>query len=152
MKEQSTVSDRSNEPWAAEVRARLQARGKQRPGTKARQILALWPEIRAVLAGGQTLKTVRDWLNEEGVAVTYGALTSYVSRIRRRERALSEMSSHGSAAELSLLAVTQDQRAIANTVTASPHESADPLQNVRERSANRPGFEYPPGVDEESLI
>ncbi len=115
--------------------------------------MVLWPEIRAALENGQTLKTIRDWLEESGVVVTYSSLTSYVSRVRRRENLRSFRPngppSPSARAELGMRPATaEDQEEIAMTAEQHP----DPLKNVRDRNANRPGFEYPPGVDEDSLI
>ena len=46
----------------------------------------LWPEIQAALAEGQSVKTIRTWLEEDaGVVLSITSLTSYISRIRRRE-------------------------------------------------------------------
>jgi hypothetical protein len=47
----------------------------------------LWPEIEGALAGGQSLKSIREWLEEEGVIVTRATLSSYKRRFRRREEA-----------------------------------------------------------------
>jgi hypothetical protein len=142
----------SVEPWHQSVRARLRARESDKPHLKARQILMLWPEIAAALAAGQTLKTIRDWLEEEEIAVSYGALTSYVSRIRRRMKPVVNADFES----------TRDENTAEDTASVAPeispvmvdaeNEPPDPLRNVRERNASRPGFEYPPGVDEEALI
>jgi len=72
--------------WAAESRLRLARRREKKPVTKAGQIRALWPEISAALEGGQSVKSIRDWLEEDaGITVGITSLTSYISRIRRRE-------------------------------------------------------------------
>jgi hypothetical protein len=75
-----------SENWITEVRRRLAARREKKPETKGGQIWALWPEIKAALANGQTFKSIRLWLEEEGgVIVTAGSLRSYVRRCRRKE-------------------------------------------------------------------
>ena len=72
--------------WASESRLRLARRRGKRPDTKAAQIRALWPEIAAALEGGQSVKSIRHWLEEDaGILVGTTSLTSYISRIRRRE-------------------------------------------------------------------
>lgn len=72
--------------WAIQARTRLAQRRAEKPVTKSGQIRALWPDIEAALAVGQTMKTICTWLAEEaGIAVGVTSLTSYVSRIRRRE-------------------------------------------------------------------
>jgi hypothetical protein len=88
-----TVRARANEShnrhgkWVTQARDRLAARREEKPLTKAGQIRALWREIEGALADGQSLKSVRDWLEEEGVVVTRATLSSYKRRFRRREEA-----------------------------------------------------------------
>lgn len=73
--------------WIAAARRRFAARRAEKPATKAGQIRALWPEIKAALAEGQSVKTIRQWLEDDaGVTLSITSLTSYISRIRRRER------------------------------------------------------------------
>ena len=72
--------------WASESRLRLARRRGKKPDTKAAQIRALWPEIDAALEGGQSLKCICHWLEEDaGINVGTTSLTSYISRIRKRE-------------------------------------------------------------------
>ena len=80
-------SDKRSGKWVTEARNRLAARREEKPLTKAGQIRALWPEIEGALAGGQSLKSIREWLEEEGVIVTRATLSSYKKRFRRREEA-----------------------------------------------------------------
>lgn len=141
--DKGTAPDRESPQWQAELRARIQARGNGRPTLKARQIRALWPEIRAALVNGQTLRTIRRWLEEEGVAISYGTFTSYVSRLRSMEKANPVIRPQ--------VEKLPDCKAT-EVVQLQGEKPVDPLKNVRERNANRPGFDYPPGVDEESLI
>lgn len=73
--------------WIVLARTRLAQRRTERPVTKAGQIRALWPEIDAALAGGQSMKSILRWLEEDaGIALGITSLTSYISRIRRREK------------------------------------------------------------------
>jgi hypothetical protein len=73
--------------WIVLARSRLAQRRAEKPVTKAGQIRALWPEIDAALAGGQSMKSIRKWLEEDaGISLGINSLTSYISRIRRRER------------------------------------------------------------------
>ena len=80
-------SDKRSGKWVTQTRNRLAARREEKPLTKAGQIRALWPEIEGALAGGQSLKSIREWLEEEGVIVTRATLSSYKRRFRRREEA-----------------------------------------------------------------
>jgi hypothetical protein len=80
--------DRTEIPrnWIAATRKHFALRRSEKPATKAGQIRALWPEIKAALAEGQSMKTIRTWLEQDaGLALNITSFTSYVSRIRRRE-------------------------------------------------------------------
>ena len=73
--------------WFALARARFARHRTEKPSTKAGQIRALWPDIDAALQGGQSLKSIRKWLEEDaGVSLSIASLTSYISRIRRRAK------------------------------------------------------------------
>ena len=73
--------------WMAQARTRLALRRAEKPATKAGQIRALWPDIEAALAVGQTIKSICKWLEEDaGITLGVTSLTSYISRIRRREK------------------------------------------------------------------
>jgi hypothetical protein len=81
----------NSETWIAVARTRLALRRVEKPATKAGQIRALWPEIDAAIAGGQSMKSIRKWLEEDaGIVLAITSLTSYISRIRRRETARSQ--------------------------------------------------------------
>ncbi len=71
--------------WFSQAHARFARRRTEKPATKAGQIRALWPDIDAALQGGQSMKSIRKWLEEDaGVTLSITSLTSYISRIRRR--------------------------------------------------------------------
>ena len=74
--------------WVVQTRTRLAQRRAEKPATKAGQIRALWPDVEAALAVGQSMKTICGWLAQDaGITLGVTSLTSYVSRIRRREEA-----------------------------------------------------------------
>lgn len=74
--------------WVIQARSRLALRRAEKPATKAGQIRALWPDIEAALAVGQSVNSVCKWLAEDaGIAIGATSLISYISRIRRREAA-----------------------------------------------------------------
>ena len=87
MRARANDSDKRHGKWVTQARNRLAARREEKPLTKAGQIRALWREIEGALADGQSLKSVREWLEEEGVVVTRATLSSYKRRFRRREEA-----------------------------------------------------------------
>jgi hypothetical protein len=72
--------------WIGPARSRLAAHRAEKPTTKAGQIRALRPEIEAALAGGHSMKSIRQRLEEDaGISLSVASLTSYMSRFRRRE-------------------------------------------------------------------
>jgi hypothetical protein len=126
---------KAEQQWIAETRDRLAQRRGKKPATKAGQLRALWPEIRAAKAEGQSLATIRQWLEEEaGIILTVQSLGSYLTRIRRKER------------------VTQ---AAPTPPPAQVHSKA-PVSSTRAKipvSAKKTrGFEYPPGPPDESKL
>lgn len=75
--------------WIPETRNRLAQRRAKKPDTKAGQIWAVWPEIKAALDDGQSFKSVCQWLKDDaGLSVSIPSLRSYSSRSRRKEAAL----------------------------------------------------------------
>jgi len=79
-------SESLSEDWINDARRRLAERRGKKPETKAGQIWALWPEIKAAIGDGQSMKSIRLWLEEEaGVVVTTGSLRSYIRRCRAKE-------------------------------------------------------------------
>lgn len=145
-----------NEDWIELARARMTAKGKEKPSTKAGAVRALWPVIQIALENGQTLKSIRDWLEDEGIHLSYNQLTSYVGRVRRKmERPETAAPKAGKTASV---ATEVDDGARPKTADSQskPHGSvllnSDPLANVRAREQNRPTFEYNPEFKEDELI
>ncbi len=138
--------------WAMEARTRLARRRAEKPATKAGQIRALWPDIEAALDAGQSVKTICTWLEEEaGITLGVTSLTSYVSRIRRRE-------AHRRAATPAPFAASpisvDARRPLAYARTPGVVPAFDPLANLRASQAKNPGFHYrpPTAKDEKDLI
>ena len=105
--------------------------------TKSGQIRALWLEIQAAIADGQSLASIRQWLEEEGgIVVTVQSLGSYLTRIRRKEIA----------------------KASAPTPPAQPSAETklppvpNPPAKLQESTKKKRGFEYPPGPPDESKL
>ena len=139
--------------WVMQARTRLARRRAEKPATKSGQIRALWPDIEAALAVGQSMKTICTWLAEEaGITLGVTSLTSYVSRIRRRET-----HRHPS---IPVPSVASPISADARPPLASPRTPGsvapgfDPLANFRTSQAKNPGFHYSPAKaeDEKDLI
>jgi len=135
-----------------QARTRLARRRAEKPGTKSGQIRALWPDIEAAIAVGQSMKTICTWLAEEaGITLGVTSLTSYVSRIRRREIRLRTPPLVPIAAS-PLSADPYPQIATGRTPAAEP--AFDPLANFRTSQAKNPGYHYHPATadDEKDLI
>jgi hypothetical protein len=80
--------ENSSENWINDARRRLADWRGKKPETKAGQIWALWPEIKAALSDGQSIKSIRGWLEEgAGIVVTADSLRSYVRRCYAKEEA-----------------------------------------------------------------
>jgi len=117
--------------WASDSRLRLAQRRDTKPDTKAAQIRALWPEIAAALELGQSVKSIRHWLEEDaGIIVGTTSLTSYISRIRRRE----------SRAQHALESPTHEAHAV--DVPVAPNE-----QGVRRPPGGAQHLKPPPNAD-----
>jgi hypothetical protein len=129
---------KAEQQWIAETRNRLLQRRGKRPATKAGQLRALWPEIRAAIADGQSLATIRQWLEEEGgIVVTVQSLGSYLTRIRRKERANP---------------VPVTPAPVPRTVRPKRSGDSNPRTKVRESATRKREFEYPPGPPDESQL
>src|ERR1700677_2940050 len=124
--------------WITETRLRLAQRRGKKPATKSGQIRALWPEIRAAIADGQSLASIRQWLEEEGgVIVTVQSLGSYLTRIRRKEKAT---------------AATPTPPLAQPLAEAKLPSAPSSRENFQESAKKKHGFEYPPGPPDESKL
>jgi hypothetical protein len=130
---------------------RLRARLGEKPRTKAGQIRQAWPDIKALFDAGHSLKDIWVWLNESGIQIGYARLSHYTGQLRRRDQ---------SAASPERLRVSDhppqsshegSSRQVATEVEKPP-APVDPLANIREREARRPGFQYNSEPDVKKLI
>jgi hypothetical protein len=138
-----------SENWIASVRSRLALRRAEKPATKAGQILAVWPEIEAALAGGQSMKSIRRWLEEDaGITLGLTSLTSYISRLRRRQTANWRI---GASSEDSVRAQTKVEPVLAPRLAratfttrpnakSAPEQPEDPLAQAM-RALSKPRFD-----------
>ena len=117
--------------WVSHARARFARHRTEKPATKAGQIRALWPDIEAALEGGQSMKSIRKWLEEDaGITLGIASLTSYISRIRRRRAAKQPETPPGPSAHSS----------VATQATASAALEHDPLAQAK-RALSQPKFD-----------
>lgn len=148
--------ENESQDWVDLARARITARGKARPSTKAGAVRALWPVIEAALANGQSLKSVRNWLEEDGVHLTYNQLTSYAGRIRRTSKKIASAPLEAGKANITKQETTSTSVEQLDTAlgpkSPATGPSNDPIANIRSRDQKRPTFEYNPNFNEDELI
>jgi hypothetical protein len=126
------------------ARSRLAILRETKPRTKAAQIRALWPDIKAALDKGHSLKAVCDCLQEDGIIITVQTLGSYITRIRRKSTAIHILASSSQKVVVGVVAGQDNSGASAATGNRSENKPRDPLANVRERLGKRTGFDYRP--------
>lgn len=125
--------------------SRIQKLRDDSPTTVMGWIRLAWPDIKAALDRHVALKTIHKRLNEAGIPISYPRLSLYVGRLRREEEGKTATRSVEKAA-----AETLEHRPVKD---AAPAQHRDPLDNFRERTSNRPGFDFRPGPpDEDELI
>jgi hypothetical protein len=145
------MAQNSRRDLTTTARARLAALREKKPPTKAAQIRALWPDIKAALDGGHTLQSVCECLEADGINVDTRSLAVYVSRIRRASAVESGVRSLPAA---NAERFEREGRKSANEQpTSMAKQSADPLANVRDRQRKRSAFDYRPELaDPKELI
>jgi hypothetical protein len=105
-----------------------------------------WPDIKAALDRQVALKTIHERLNEAGISISYQRLSLYIGRLRREEQTKQTAERKAEKAVVE----TPAQRPATD---AAPAQHRDPLGNFRERTGNRPVFDFPSGPpDEDELI
>jgi hypothetical protein len=135
---------KAEQQWIAETKDRLAQRRGKKPATKAGQLRALWPEIRAAIGDGHSLASIRQWLEEEaGIVVSVQSRGSYLTRIRRKERA-----NPITPARQPLAPPPSPRR---SAVEPKPTLSNPPVR-VQTTAKKTRGFEYPPGPPDESKL
>lgn len=139
-------------PHDQSARARLAALREKRVPKKAAQIRALWPEIKAALDDGHSLKAVCDCLEADGIAITVQTLGSYITRMRRKSIPAESLGAPLSASKQSASA-EDNPSGIIEAKDSNRKKSSDPLANVRDRQGKRSAFDYRPELaDPKELI
>lgn len=132
------------------ARARLAALREKKPPKKAAQIRALWPEIKAALDEGHSLKSVCHCLEADGIAVSVQTLGSYITRLRRKSDPAFRLTP-----AIDNKAQTKDAGRVVHLAESGREKPFDPLANIRrEREKKRnSGFDYRPDLaDPKELI
>jgi hypothetical protein len=129
----------------------LVALRNEEPKMLIRILRILWPDIRAALDRGHTLKVIHESLGHGGIAISYRQFCAYVARLRREQRnmekgiAVSDRLMHGTPAAQS--------NGSAHEVPDQKDGLHDPHANVREHLIrNRPGFNYDDGLPDKNKL
>jgi hypothetical protein len=139
-----TQSGNSSDTWPPLARTRLAALREKKPARKSAQIRAVWPDIKAALDNGHTLKAVCECLEPTGIAVTVPALAVYIGRIRKEDREIDNAPVPVSAVGPKDSSTAHRDQTNPKSTGSGTRHSADPLANVRERGANNRPFDYRP--------
>jgi hypothetical protein len=134
---------------------RLRARLHEKPRTKAGQVRHAWPEIRALLEAGHSLKDIHVWLGEIGIEIGYARLSDYTAQLKRRDHAVADTGRVLGNGQSSAMGSGQAERsppAIGGPESGQPERKDDPLAHVRDRERRQPGFQYNAEPDPKKLI
>lgn len=114
----------------------IRALQREKPTTVMGMIRVVWPDIRAALEHGHTLRVVHARLVESGIPVGYRQLSVYLRRLERKQRRVVTKSAASPRAE-----------------SLSPTNHArDPLSNIRERARKPAGFQFEQKLADESEL
>jgi hypothetical protein len=130
------------------ARARLAALREKKPPRKAAQIRGLWPEIKAALDNGHSLKAVCDCLEADGISISVRTLGSYITRMRKKSVPVESIVAPRSAAPDA--PPGPESHAHSKPAGSKP---PNPLANIRYRQGRRSAFDYRPELaDPKKLI
>ena len=129
--------------------SRLKTLQGEEPAKLSKLIGILWPDIRAAISRGHTLKFINTRLQEIGIPISYHQLVVYVGRLRRADAIEQGETAYGPERTGQIL------KPSAKTALDECEGAArDPLANIKDRLIhNRPGFSFddrPP--DKKKLI
>jgi hypothetical protein len=137
-------SHNRSDTWPPLARSHLAALREKKPARKSAQIRAVWPDIKAALDKGHSLKVVCECLEATGVAVTVPALAVYIGRIRKKDREIDRVPPPVSAVASKDSSATPGDRTDLKTTGNGTRHSTDPLANFRESGASDRRFDYRP--------
>ncbi len=122
--------------------SRLRALRGEKPATQMGQVRWAWPDIKAALELGHSLKTIHQRLNESGIPIGYRTLSLYLGRVRRQ--GTGKPAPQMSGRSTSPIPRPADPEYDAGSST-KPSVKRDPLANLRELNRKRPGFHFDEG-------
>ncbi|HLG98697.1 MAG TPA: hypothetical protein VKX49_20465 [Bryobacteraceae bacterium] len=139
---------------ASTARNRLAALSEKKPRSMAAQLRLLWPEIRAALDRGHTLKAVCECLEGDGLKMSIYTLGSYVARMRRSSATVPAAPARSESPHPSVIAgESSDGKNEQADRSLDEKNRTDPLANLRKSQAKRPAFDYRPELaDADKLI
>jgi hypothetical protein len=105
----------------------------ENPMKLMRLLRLAWPDIKAALQRGHTLRVVHTRLLESGIEMSYDLLACYVRRLRREETAKTAANPPA----------TAGKRTAPEHMREPDGSARDPMANVRDLLVhNRPGFDF----------
>ena len=122
--------------------SRLRALRGEKPTAQMGQIRWAWPDIKAALELGHSLKTIHQRLNESGIPISYRTLSLYLGRVRKQGtgKPASPISSRSTPPIPGPAGPEYDAGS-----STKRSEKRDPLANLRELNRKRPGFHFDEG-------
>lgn len=129
------------------TRLKRKAQIRDRPKRQVGLVRWLWPEIRATLNAGYSVREIQTGLADVGVHFRYRSLALYIRQFRLQEK----NTPTAGAAPINIRAIPgeafrPDEGELGPPGVKQPH---DPLRNIREMRAKRPTFEYKPPTPED---
>ena len=118
----------------------IDALSSEKPTTKSGLVRSLLPEIEAALQAGHTIKTIWERIHQQETTLSYRVFWLALKRLRAKE-------SKSTAPANGEKGPTQDL-----PPEKSRTSEFDPLANVKEAEATRPGFYYRGTEDLEELV
>ena len=135
------------------ARARLAALREKKPSRKAARIRGLWPEIKAALDNGHSLKAVCDCLEADGISISVQTLGSYITRMRKKSVPVENLAAPRSADPDELPEPESNTHPVTKPTGSKLKKLPNPLANVHGRQGRRSAFDYRPELaDPKKLI
>src|SRR6266567_4914615 len=118
----------------------IHALSSEKPNTRSGLVRSLLPEIDAALQAGHTIKTVWERIHQQETTLSYRVFWLALKRLRAKQ-------------SKSTAPTNGEKGPIQNLLPEKSRTSEfDPLANVKEAEATRPGFYYRGTEDLEELV
>ena len=133
----------------------LRALQDEAPKTRIALIRLAWPEVKAALNRGHSLKAIHQRLAHAGIDITYRRLSQCVTRLRREEKRFGAPPANAGKTRAAPKQSADSAAAaehVAERKDAHNPSTADALADFRERAAKIRAFEFEPGPPDESKL